>query len=88
MEQEHLEPWAVSELMVIGAEPATHLIDVGGAPLEQGIASLEAHEEYLAELGGAGDVRGMLESWTAEAAAASDVADLTHALGATVHRMA
>ncbi|GAB3180220.1 PIG-L family deacetylase [Nesterenkonia halophila] len=88
MEQEHLEPWAVSELMVIGADPATHLIDVGGAPLEQGIASLEAHEEYLAELGDAGDVRGMLESAMAEAAAASDVAGPTHALGATVHRMA
>ncbi|WP_010523561.1 PIG-L deacetylase family protein [Nesterenkonia sp. F] len=88
LEQEHLEPWAATELMVVGAEPATHLIDVGGAPLEQGIASLEAHEEYLAELGGAVDVRSMLESSTADVAAASDVDGLTHALGATVHRMA
>lgn len=88
MEQEHLEPWAATELMVVGAEPATHLIDVGGAPLEQGIASLEAHEEYLAELGGSGGVRSMLESATAEAAAASGTGGLTHALGAAVHRMA
>ncbi|WP_460690576.1 PIG-L deacetylase family protein [Nesterenkonia suensis] len=86
LEQERLEPWGVKELLVAGDEP-THLVDVTGEPLERGIASLEAHEEYLAELGGEFDVRGMLESFTADLGAATDDEDVTHALGVAVHPM-
>lgn len=86
LEQERLEPWAAKELLVIGGEP-THLVDVTGEPLEKGIASLQAHEEYLAELGGDFDVRAMLEGFTAELGAAVDDEGITHALGVTVHPM-
>ncbi|MDS2171118.1 PIG-L deacetylase family protein [Nesterenkonia sp. CL21] len=86
LEQERLEPWGAKELIVVGGEP-THLVDVTGEPLEKGVASLEAHEQYLAALGGEFDVRGMLEGFTAEVGAASGVEGVTHALGVTVHPM-
>ncbi|MDZ5077063.1 PIG-L deacetylase family protein [Nesterenkonia sp. HG001] len=86
LEQERLEPWGAKELIVVGAEP-THLVDVTGEPLEKGIASLQAHQEYLAELGGDFDVRGMLEGFTAELGASAGVDGITHALGVAVHPM-
>lgn len=86
LEQERLDAWGARELLVMGSEP-THLIDVSGDPLQKGIASLEAHQEYLAELGGDFDVRGMLEGFTAGLGAAADVDGVTHALGVTVHPM-
>jgi hypothetical protein len=39
---------------VNGAEQPTHGVDVTGAPLQRGIASLAAHAEYTAGLGAAG----------------------------------
>ncbi|MDO5493057.1 MAG: PIG-L deacetylase family protein [Nesterenkonia sp.] len=85
-ELEGLEPWSVSQLMTFGARP-DHLIDVTGEPLERGIASLEAHAEYLAALGGDFDARGMLEGFTTHMAARSADPDVTHALGVSVYRM-
>ncbi|GAA1165911.1 PIG-L deacetylase family protein [Nesterenkonia sandarakina] len=84
LEQERLEPWAVRELLVFGSAP-THVIDISGEPLQQGLASLEAHEQYLQELGGAAETRQMLESMAAEQAA--DLPGVDHALGVAVHQM-
>lgn len=47
-EEEDLEPWSPRWLLVSGDPRPTHGVDVSGDPLEQGIASLEAHREYLA----------------------------------------
>lgn len=84
LEQERLEPWAVRELLVFGAAP-THVVDISGEPLQRGLASLEAHEQYLAELGGATETREMLESMAAQQA--QDLPGVDHALGVAVHRM-
>src|SRR3954468_19689177 len=46
--EEGLEPWATRWLLVGGHSAPTHGVDVTGEPLERGIASLEAHREYLA----------------------------------------
>ncbi len=47
-----LEPWEVARLLVAGDSRPTHGVDVGGEPLRRGIASLDAHAEYLAGLPG------------------------------------
>lgn len=85
MYQELLEPWAVRELLVFG-DAATHVIDISGEPLQRGLASLEAHEQYLAELGGPAETRQMLESMAAEQA--KGLSGVDHALGVAVHPMA
>jgi len=81
-EQELLEPWGVKELLVFGGTPS-HLIDISGEALQQGLYSLEAHEQYLAELGGSTETRNMLESMAASQAEGIDGVD--HALGVAVH---
>ncbi|WP_333617806.1 PIG-L deacetylase family protein [Dietzia sp.] len=48
--EEGLEKWHSDWLLVAGSEEPSHAVDVSGEPLERGIASLEAHEAYLAEL--------------------------------------
>jgi LmbE family N-acetylglucosaminyl deacetylase len=45
-----LHPWSVRWLLVWGHPRPTHGVDVTGEPLERGIASLEAHAEYLASI--------------------------------------
>ena len=45
-----LAPWKVGVLLVGGHPDPTHGVDVTGEPLRRGIASLEAHAEYLAAL--------------------------------------
>jgi LmbE family N-acetylglucosaminyl deacetylase len=49
---EGLQPWSVRWLLIGGDPQPTHGVDVTGEPLECGIASLEAHGQYLAELRG------------------------------------
>jgi LmbE family N-acetylglucosaminyl deacetylase len=49
--EEGLEPWKVSTVLVSGVPDATHGVDVTDH-FVKGIASLEAHAEYLAGLGG------------------------------------
>lgn len=48
--EEGLENWGTDWLLVAGSATPTHFVDVTGEPLERGIASLEAHAEYLAAL--------------------------------------
>lgn len=45
-----LEPHGARWLLVAGDPRPTHGVDVTGAPLEAGVASLEAHAAYLAAL--------------------------------------
>lgn len=47
---EGLEPHSPRWLLVTGADHPTHGVDVTGAPVEAGVASLEAHRAYLAAL--------------------------------------
>lgn len=85
-EDEGLEAWGVTWLLVVGAEP-DHLVDVSGDPVEQAVASLSAHAEYLAELPDHPAPRELVEGLTTEAARRSARPDVTHALGVRVHRM-
>ncbi len=60
-----LEPWSPRWLLVAGSESPTHGVDVTGDPLERGIASLEAHGQYLAGIAGHPPPRLMIRGITA-----------------------
>jgi len=60
-----LEPHSARWLLVSGDPRPTHGVDVTGQPLERGIASLEAHAEYLAGLPGHPTARLMLSGISA-----------------------
>jgi len=62
---EGLEPWSPRWLLVSGDESPTHGVDVTGEPLERGIASLEAHGQYLAGIAGHPPPRQMISGITA-----------------------
>lgn len=63
---EGLEPWpGVRFVLVAGADPATHGVDVTGEPLERGIASLAAHDEYTKGLGVGGPDPAAMLGWAA-----------------------
>lgn len=62
---EGLEPWSARWLLVGGDPAPTHGLDVTGEPLQRGIASLEAHGEYLAGIPGHPPPRPMLTGITA-----------------------
>lgn len=64
--EEGLAKWAVRWLLVSGDARPTHGVDVSGEPLERGIASLEAHRAYLADLSGHPTPRDLLTGFTAE----------------------
>lgn len=57
---EGLEPWSPRWLLVSGDPEPTHGVDVGGEALERGIASLEAHAQYLASIPGHPPPRAMI----------------------------
>ena len=63
--EEGLEPWSPRWLLVGGDRAPTHGVDVTGDPLEAGIASLEAHREYLAGIPGHPPPRPMITGITA-----------------------
>ena len=58
-----LEPWAAEQILVSGSPHASHAVDVTDH-LDRGVASLEAHDEYLRGLGpnAMADPREFLES--------------------------
>jgi LmbE family N-acetylglucosaminyl deacetylase len=62
---EGLEPCSVRWLLVGGDPRPTHGVDVTGEPLERGIASLEAHAQYLAGIPGHPPPRLMITGITA-----------------------
>ncbi|MFD7714079.1 PIG-L deacetylase family protein [Streptomyces sp. NPDC059785] len=62
-----LEPWdGVRMVCFAGAERPTHGVDVTGAPLTRGIASLAAHAEYTKGLGTQGFEPGPFLTWAAK----------------------
>ena len=63
--KEDLEPWSPRWLLVSGDPRPTHGVDVSGDPLERGIASLEAHREYLSGIPGHPPPRLMITGITA-----------------------
>lgn len=63
---EGLTPHQVRWFLVANSPSATHGVDVTGEPLERGIASLEAHAQYLAGIEGHPAARPMLTGFTAE----------------------
>ena len=62
---EGLDPWSPRWLLVSGDTRPTHGVDVTGEPLQRGIASLEAHAEYLAGIPGHPPPRVMITAITA-----------------------
>ena len=62
---EGLDPWSPRWLLVSGDDRPTHGVDVTGEPLQRGIASLEAHREYLAGIPGHPPPRMMITGITA-----------------------
>ena len=65
IETDGLEPWSPRWLLVSGDSRPTHGVDVTGEALERGIASLEAHAEYLAGIPGHPPPRPMISGITA-----------------------
>jgi LmbE family N-acetylglucosaminyl deacetylase len=62
---EGLEPHSTRWLLVSGDARPTHGVDVSGEPVERGIASLEAHRDYLAAIPGHPAPRMMISGITA-----------------------
>ncbi|WP_144791179.1 PIG-L deacetylase family protein [Kocuria palustris] len=83
-EDEGLEPWGTTWLLVAEAAEPTHAVDVSGAPLERGIASLEQHAEYLADLPDHPAPRDLITSATAGAGRALGV---DHAMPFRAYRL-
>jgi len=63
--EEALEPHSPRWLLVVGDPRPTHGVDVTGAAVEAGIASLEAHAQYLAGIPGHPPPRAMISAITA-----------------------
>jgi LmbE family N-acetylglucosaminyl deacetylase len=72
---EDLLPHSVRWLLIGGDPNPTHAVDVTGAALEAGIASLEAHAEYLAGIPGHPPARGMITGITAYSGRSAGVAN-------------
>ncbi len=72
---EGLQKWATSWLLVAGSREPTHGVDVSGEPLERGIASLEAHRDYLADIPGHPAPRDLIGGMTAAGGEALGVAN-------------
>ncbi|GAB2692486.1 PIG-L deacetylase family protein [Thalassiella azotivora] len=71
--EEGLAPWSTRWLLVAGHTRPTHAVDVTGEPLERGIASLEAHAQYLAGIEGHPAPRELLTAVTAAQGRAAGV---------------
>lgn len=73
--EEGLPKWGATWLLVSGDDGPTHGVDISGEPLERAIASLEAHQAYLADLPWHPEPREMLSGFTAESGKALGVAN-------------
>ena len=72
---EGLEPWSVRWLLVAGDDRPTHGVDITGEPLDRGIASLEAHAQYLAGIPGHPAPKDLIPEFTAQAGRVMGVAN-------------
>ncbi len=73
--EEGLPKWGATWLLVAGDSRPTHGVDISGEPLERGIASLEAHAEYLASIPGHPSPRDLITGFTSQSGAALGVAN-------------
>jgi LmbE family N-acetylglucosaminyl deacetylase len=72
LEDEGLQPLTgVRYVCLAGSEQPTHGVDVSGEPLQRGIASLAAHQQYTAGLGSASFEPGPFLTWIAAGSGAS-----------------
>ena len=62
--EENLQAHSARWLLVAGDPRPTHGVDVSGEPVERGIASLEAHQQYLAGIPGHPPPRTMISAIT------------------------
>ncbi len=72
---EGLPKWGTSWLLVSGDSRPTHGVDISGEPLESGIASLEAHAAYLADIPGHPTPRDLISGFTSQSGKALGVAN-------------
>jgi LmbE family N-acetylglucosaminyl deacetylase len=72
---EDLEPWTVRWLLVAGDDRPTHGVDISGPPLDRGIASLEAHAQYLAGIPGHPAPKDLIPEFTVPAGRVMGVAN-------------
>lgn len=82
--EEGLPKWGASWFLVGGDARPTHGVDVSGDPLERGIASLEAHAAYLADLPGHPAPRDLITGVTSDAGRALGV---PHAVLFRAHKL-
>ena len=73
--EEGLPKWGATWLLVAGDGRPTHGVDISGEPLERGIASLEAHAEYLAAIPGHPAPRDLITGFTSQSGQALGVAN-------------
>lgn len=50
LDEEGLEPWSTAKLLVAGVPNPTHIVPVSSASVAAGVASLQAHVDYLKAL--------------------------------------
>ena len=72
---EDLQPWEVRWLLVAGDDRPTHGVDITGEPMDRGIASLEAHAQYLEGIPGHPAPSALIPEFTALAGRAMGVAN-------------
>jgi LmbE family N-acetylglucosaminyl deacetylase len=84
-----LHTWGVTWFLIGGHDLPTHAVDVTGEPLAKGIASLQAHREYLAALPEHPDPADFLPAMMAEGAAAvgDPAGGVQHAALFRAHRL-
>lgn len=70
-----LEPWSVRWLLAAGDPRPTHAVDVSGEAVERGVASLEAHGQYLAGIPGHPPARDLVTGITSGMGRAAGVAN-------------
>lgn len=77
---EGLEPWSASQFLVGSANSSNVYVDVTGDALSKGIDSLNAHEEYLADLPDHPAAEDFLPDMCRNMAEAAGLADDRHAV--------
>lgn len=83
LDEENLEPWGVTRLIVNGVEP-DYAIELTEANIKAAVESLRCHEQYLSALGDHPDPKDMITGMTA---AAGQAAGVDHALGIKLYEM-
>ncbi len=83
MDEENLEPWGVTRLIVSGVEP-DYAIELSEANINAAVESLRCHKQYLSALGSHPDPQEMITGMTSEAGQSAGV---DHALGIKLYKM-